>query len=143
MKYLCFDYGQKRTGVAASAPDGALVLPLAAILCDRRKALLDAAQALLAVEKAEALVVGLPLRRDGSEGLTARQARNFGRSLQRRSGLPLFYMDESYSSAEAEDLLKNSNQRFRTGDGRVDSLAAAVILESFLRELNNKGTALP
>jgi len=143
LKYLCFDYGQKRTGVAVSGPDGALVLPLEAILCDKRKALLDAAQTLLDVEKPEALVVGLPLRRDGSEGLTARQARNFGRSLQRRSGLPLFYMDESYSSAEAASQIKGSGRRFRPGDGRVDSLAASVILKSFLRELNNKGTILP
>jgi putative Holliday junction resolvase len=90
---------------------------------------------LLEEEKPDAIVLGLPLRRDGSDSLTTRQVRNFAASLRRRYGLPLYFMDETLSSAEAEALLRESGRtdlRAARGQGFVDSQAAVGILESFL-----------
>lgn len=85
-------------------------------------------------EQAEIVVLGLPLREDGSDSLTTRQVRNFAQSLKRRVDIPVYFMEEAYSSAEAESMLKASQQKAYKRDGRVDSLAAANILESFLRQ---------
>lgn len=132
MKFLCFDFGQKRTGWAVSAPDESIVFPRGVLQKKTRDAFFADILMLLEAERPEALVVGLPLRTDGEESLITRQARNFAESLTRRCSLPIFLMVETYSSAEAESLLSASGQQVWKRDGRVDSLAAAKILESFL-----------
>ncbi len=90
--------------------------------------------AVLDEEAPDAVVVGLPLQADGTDGLTARQVRNFVKSLQRRSELPVYFMPETLSSHEAESLLREARE---AGGGRnrrapVDHVAAARVLESFL-----------
>ncbi|MDR2503520.1 MAG: Holliday junction resolvase RuvX [Deltaproteobacteria bacterium] len=138
MKHICFDYGQKRVGVAASDAGGGMAFPRLTLWRKNADLFWNSLLALLREEQAEALVVGLPLRADGSYGLAARQARNFARSLKRRTGLPVFYMEEAYSSIEAECMLRESGQGFKPGDGKVDSLAAARILQSFLHQPEHK-----
>lgn len=138
MKYLCLDYGEKRTGYAVSDQGGSLAFPRGVLLKKSREAFFADLLGLLNAEGAEAVVVGLPLRSDGSDSLTTRQVRNFAASLARRVDLPLYFMEEAYSSAEAESMLKDSGQRADKRDGRVDSLAAARILESFLNLPENR-----
>ena len=133
MKYLCLDYGEKRTGFAVSDSGGEAAFPKGVIVKNTRRVFFDELLAVIAREEAQALVIGLPLRTDGSESLASRQARNFAKSLKRRVNIPVFFMEEAYSSAEAEYMLKESGQKAYKRDGRVDSLAAARILESFLR----------
>lgn len=138
MKYLCLDYGEKRTGYAVSDQGGSLAFPRGVLVKKSREAFFAALLGLLKAEGVEAVVVGLPLRLDGSDSLTTRQVRNFAASLARRVDLPLYFMEEAYSSAEAESMLKDSGQRVDKRDGRVDSLAAARILESFLNQPENR-----
>lgn len=138
MKYLCLDYGEKRTGYAVSDQGGSLAFPRGVLLKKSREAFFADLLGLLNAEGAEAVVVGLPLRSDGSDSLTTCQVRNFAASLARRVDLPLYFMEEAYSSAEAESMLKDSGQRADKRDGRVDSLAAARILESFLNLPENR-----
>ncbi|MDR1126081.1 MAG: Holliday junction resolvase RuvX, partial [Deltaproteobacteria bacterium] len=109
VKWLCLDYGEKRVGVAVARVEPAeeggaapLAFPRPAILRTTRQALFERLLALLEEEKPGAILLGLPLRRDGSDSLTTRQVRNFAASLRRRCGLPLYFMDETLSSAEAE-----------------------------------------
>lgn len=152
MKYLCLDYGEKRTGYAVSDQGGAMAFARGVILKKTRDVFFADLLAVIAEEGAEAVVIGLPVRLDGSDSLTTRQVRNFAASLARRTSLPLFFMEEAYSSAEAESMLKASGQKAYKRDGRVDSLAAARVLESFLNlpeerrkrlaESANKGTCV-
>ncbi|MDR2891770.1 MAG: Holliday junction resolvase RuvX [Deltaproteobacteria bacterium] len=132
MKYLCFDYGEKRVGVAVSDEGGEMAFPRSAIFRSTRQELFNTLSALLDNERPGALVLGLPRHLDGSDSLTTRQVRNFAASLKRRFDLPLYLMDERLSSAEAESMLRESGQKAHNRDGRIDSLAAARILESFL-----------
>ena len=132
MKYLCFDYGEKRIGVAASDGGGAMAFPRPALFRTTRLELFESLSGLLEKERPDALVLGLPKHLDGSDSLTTRQVRNFAASLKRRFDLPIYLMDERLSSAEAESMLRESGQKAHNRDGRVDSLAAARILESFL-----------
>jgi putative Holliday junction resolvase len=110
-----------------------LAFPRAALFKTTRKDFFAGLAVLVREEAPSAIVLGLPSRQGGVESLTARRARNFARSLQRAFGLPLYFMDETLSSAEAEMLLRESGQKPYLRDGRVDSLAAVKILESFLR----------
>lgn len=133
MKCLCFDYGSKRMGVAVSDPDGRMAFPRGMITKDTRQKFFERIGSLVTQEKPDALVLGLPLRQDGSDSLTTRQVRNFAASLKRRHELPLYLMNERYSSFEAEELLREAGAKGNCKeDGRLDSAAAARILESFL-----------
>lgn len=148
MKYIAFDYGEKRVGYAVSDALGSMAFPRGVVLKNTRDAFFADILLRLAEEQAEAIVIGLPRRLDGSESLTTRQVCNFAASLMRRVELPVYFVDEAYSSAEAEAMLRESGQKLYTkkggrsgrngqssglkSDGRIDSLAAARFLDSFL-----------
>ncbi len=90
--------------------------------------------ALIDAERPDAIVLGYPLYNDGSESLTTRQVRNFAASLKRRVPLPVYYMNEVLSSADAEKRLAEAGRDARAIKGVVDRAAAALILESFLSQ---------
>lgn len=128
MKYLAIDYGEKRIGIAASDCGGSMAFARRVIRKTTREALWNELLRILDEEGAEALVVGMPKTRDGNDTETIRQVRNFIRSLQRRTPLPVFIMEETLSSFEAEERLKEV-PKSKTG---LDAAAAAGILDSFL-----------
>jgi putative Holliday junction resolvase len=132
MKYLAIDYGQKRTGIALSDPDGVFAFPRAVLLMRGRDAFFAALLALAEKEKADAFVVGLPLRQNGEDSESARRARNLAARLKRRSSLPVYFMPETLSSFEAESRLREAGKNPAQRRNRLDSAAAAAILESFL-----------
>ena len=84
-------------------------------------------------EGIEAIVIGLPLTNRGEDTETTRMVRNMAARLQRRSDLPLFFMEEYLSSTEAEKRLKSLGKRPKQMAGLIDQHAACIILESFLR----------
>jgi putative Holliday junction resolvase len=132
MRLICLDYGEKRTGVAVNGGSASLAIPHGVILKNTRKAYFDQLLKIITAEQAEAVVIGLPLREDGTDSLTTRQVRNFAASLKNRTSRPVYFMNEAYSSDEAQAMLRQSGQKSRHRDGRLDSLAAARILQSFL-----------
>ena len=93
--------------------------------------------ALIAEWKPEALVVGLPLTLDGGEQAITRGARAFAGELGQRSGLPVHLVDERHTSQEAARRFagqRASGNARRRDAANLDSLAAAVILETWLRD---------
>ncbi len=132
MKYLAIDYGQKRTGLAVSDAGGRMAFPRAALAMRGKDVFFAELLALAREEEARAFVVGLPVRGDGTDSETTRQARNMAARLKRRTDLPIYLMEETLSSFDAEERLraagKNGNSILRSLDGA----AAAAILESFL-----------
>jgi putative holliday junction resolvase len=84
------------------------------------------------------LVVGFPYNEDGSHGTLAGAASDFAEALTQRSGVPVARVDERYSSLEASAELRQRREagtrRRRVARGDVDSLAAAIILERWLRD---------
>lgn len=127
---LALDVGEKRIGVAVSE-SWVIASTLPAIMVAGRRAVLDAVQTLVQRYDVEMVLIGMPLLECGVEGEQARRTRAFGRSLARRlPGLRIQYWDERYTSAEAREILGPSEQK----KGRLDSVAAAVILQEFLDE---------
>lgn len=132
MKYLAIDYGLKRVGIAVSDEGGAFAFPRCTLKRETKAAFFAELMALLEKERAEALVVGLPLLPDGGECLTTKQVRHFIESLKRRTPLPVYWVDEVFSSAAAEEELFNFGLNYREVHKVVDQQAAVLILESFL-----------
>jgi putative Holliday junction resolvase len=133
MKYLGIDYGQKRTGIAVSDPSGIMAFPRRTILMRGREAFFAELLALAGEEGAEAFVVGLPLRLDGSDSETTRQVRNMAGSLRRRTCLPVHLVEETLSSWDAQRLLRAAGKMGKDLSALKDQAAAVAILETFLQ----------
>lgn len=143
-RILGIDYGQERVGLAISDSEGHIVLPLATLTLAQfgaRAALLDALCARATSEAVEQIVVGLPLYEDGGENLSCRQVRNFVKRLKRRLSLPMFYMPELLSSAEAREDLLAAGIRGAKLKAVLDQQAACNILSSFLAQPFNRRMA--
>ena len=93
---------------------------------------------------AEGLVVGLPLQEDGSDSDWTAEVRTFAARLEERSSLPVFLIDERFSSIEAEARIRSIGlkRRARRDKGRVDAGAAAVFLQDWL-DGRDAGAASP
>lgn len=122
--FLAFDYGLKRTGVASGNRLTRTATAQASIHAEGDARWLRIADQ-IAQWQPDALVVGVPLHPDGVEHENTRRARRFVRQLRGRFGLPVFEVDERYSTTEAH----------ADGARDADAAAAAIILEQFLRSL--------
>jgi len=87
----------------------------------------------------EAIVLGLPLGPEGEKSLTCRQAENFMHSLGRRTALPLYTVNEAFTSMEAEEILSSRGIKRERQKESLDQAAAMIILESFLEGISHKG----
>jgi putative Holliday junction resolvase len=134
-RIIALDYGERRIGVAVTDPTRTITFPLTT-LARRRGKRPPWAELLRLVEEQEAaeLVVGLPLDMGGNEGEWAAEVRAFGEALARRTGLPVHLVDERLSSVEAERVVRGMGLRKsrREEKGRIDAMAAALILQDFL-----------
>ncbi len=144
MRVLAIDFGTKKLGLALSDPEGRFALPRGVMPREGEAEQMYAGLARLAAEeRVGALVVGLPLGLDGAETATTRQARNFGNRLAARLALPVHFVDERLSSAEAKSRLAETGTRGKKAKARLDAEAAALILESFLAARRAAAPAAP
>jgi putative Holliday junction resolvase len=129
MRYLSIDLGLKRIGVAYS-PDGNMVSPLKAIERKNRNQASKELKELLDEWSAESLVVGIPIGGSSEDEMRRRVAHFL--NLVDFTG-EIYYQDESDTSLEAEAMIKGEMKYRR--DGRVDSIAAMIILKRYLKIL--------
>ncbi len=129
---LAFDYGTATIGVAAGQTLTATAAELAPLKA--RDGIPDWKQIerLLHEWRPALLVVGLPLNMDGSESELAARARKFARRLHGRFGVGVKMMDERLSTFEAKQIAAERGQRGNYAAQPVDSIAARLILESWL-----------
>ncbi len=132
-RVMAIDWGRRRVGVALSDETATLARPLPTLDGSSVKQLLDELSAIALREEARTIVVGLPANMDGSEGESAAAARKLGASLaQRLPGVSVVFLDERLSTKEARDILIERGERARKKSGRVDQVAAALLLQSYL-----------
>lgn len=134
-RVLGLDWGRSRIGVAITDEIQMLGSPLD-VLTRRAGKRLPLGAFLTIVEKEHpvGLVVGLPLDDEGQMGEAAQQAREMGEMFATRSGLPLDWLDESFTTTEAEHRLHERGISPRVRRYDVDALAAAVLLERWIAE---------
>ncbi len=127
------DPGEARIGLAISDAEQSIAFPRQTI--SAREGLKEAIGNLreaLADEDVETLVVGLPLRLDGTEGEAARRARAFGEALHRALGTEVVYWDERMTTLAAERSLREMGRRGSRRREVVDQSAAAILLQGYL-----------
>jgi putative Holliday junction resolvase len=129
------DLGDKTIGVAVSDKSLSFAHPRQVIA--RKKFSVDAALLLdlLAKENVGAVVIGLPINMDGSEGPRAQASRAFVRNIERMTDLPFVFWDERLSTVAAERALIEMDVSRKKRDARIDAAAAAFILQGALDRL--------
>ncbi len=132
---LAFDFGHKRIGVAVgqTLTGSANALAVVAVAA---KPDWQTIGGIIDEWKPVALVVGLPLAADGGETGMSEDARRFGRRLQGRYGIPVWYEDERLTSFSAEQRFVDARSRggMRRKDAALkDAMAAQIILENWLQ----------
>lgn len=128
---LAFDFGTQRIGVAVGAAMLRNARPLTTIDAAANAPRFDAIAKLIAEWQPARLVVGLPFNMDGSEHEMTARCRRFAQQLDGRFRLPVDFMDERLSSAEAEARLRAGGRDLRRSKRDIDAEAAAVILQSY------------
>jgi putative Holliday junction resolvase len=128
---LGLDIGERRVGVAISDPDARVATPHDII---DAKSVEDASTLARMIDDWEIglVVIGLPNSLDGTEGPQAVRVRVCGDTLASRLPVPVVYQDERMSSAEAKRRMAESGLSEKEQRGRVDMVAAALILQSYL-----------
>ncbi|MCE1229988.1 MAG: Holliday junction resolvase RuvX [Firmicutes bacterium] len=137
MRWLSIDHGTKKIGLAFCDELELIASPFEVWPMEGETTLERLAK-LVKAEGAQALLVGLPRHKDGQESATAPLARAFGESLAARTALPLRFLDEHLTSAEAERLLAQRGVKPKDRKARLDAAAAAVLLQEWLDERRAK-----
>lgn len=134
MVILGLDYGEKRIGAAISDPLEIAATALDTIERTPDESEFDEIARLVGERNVELVVVGLPLRMDGSAGIQARKARSFAKQLRRRlSGVQVETTDERLSSAQAHRVLSEAGATNRVRRRNVDAMSAQLILNRYLQ----------
>ena len=136
MRLLALDLGERRVGVAVSDPTGTIARPLHALERSSKAEDFSAIAALVDAYDAEAVIVGQPLSLDGHVGPQARRVARYADSLAECLEVPVIPWDERFSTARADEILRETRgeqaKRRARADGEIDAIAAAVILQSYL-----------
>jgi putative Holliday junction resolvase len=134
-RIAALDVGDATIGVAVSDELGVTANPVCTIRRSRSlKTDLQAVEDILTKLNADKIIVGIPLTAEGEEGIQAAKVKDFSNRLAKRLKIPIDYWDESFSTAEAEDILIKMDTSRAKRRKIIDKIAAAVILDSYLRE---------
>jgi len=132
MRILALDHGTVRIGLAVSDELGMLAHPLDALPAEPLPAFLDALQKLIREREIALILVGLPRNMDGSRGPAVEKVEAFVHLLRETIAIPIRTWDERLTTLQAHRMLAESGKREKERRGRVDSSAAAVLLQSYL-----------
>lgn len=135
-RLLGLDLGSKTIGIAVS--DLSLTIASARTTIRRTKFTSDVAQLLKLAEEENtaALVLGLPINMNGSEGPRAQATRAFARNLATKTKLPIVYWDERLSTVAAERAMLEADLSRRKRAAKIDQVAASFILQGLLDRLS-------
>ncbi|MHB8607593.1 MAG: Holliday junction resolvase RuvX [Candidatus Acidiferrales bacterium] len=142
-RILALDYGRARIGLAIAGAEAALAQPLGTLDRINRNEDMRRLRELVREHGVKQIVVGLPLRLDGTRGDMAEEAARFGERVHKQIGLPVEMVDERLTSWEAERMLEEHQGRtMHATAGKkqkkenpklgVDAMAAALILKEYL-----------
>jgi len=148
---LGVDYGRSRVGLAIADSEARLAHPLGTLERINRNEDMRRLREMVREHGVKQIVVGLPLRLDGSQSEMAEEATRFAERLRKQTGVPVEMVDERLTSWEAERLLEETQGRIlhkqsgssgkkvqpQQGKWTVDAMAAAVILKEYLERREN------
>jgi putative holliday junction resolvase len=131
-RLLGLDYGTRRIGVAVSTPEQSIASALLVIERTTNAADVAALRKVVQDNRIVGLIVGLPVTLRGEEGESACHAREFGQWAAEATDLPVRFWDETFSSALADDVIREAGMNKKQAKQRRDMLAAQGFLQSYL-----------
>jgi len=134
MKYLAIDYGEKRIGLATGEM---IPVPFGVIENSDLDETAGKIAEICLAEAIEKIIVGLPFYDDGGESELSNKIKSFGRVIADKTGLEVAFEIENFTSSEAERILRGKGIDFRRDKGKVDELAAALLLEQYIESKKN------
>jgi putative Holliday junction resolvase len=132
MRYLALDHGTKRIGVAVSDELKVIAQPLEYIPTEPFDAFLVRLKQLIAEKEVELVFIGMPRNMDGTHGPAAQKVQEFIVQLKPEISIPIKTLDERLTSAQANRVLLQGNVRRADRKQKVDAMAAAILLQSYL-----------
>lgn len=136
MRILALDHGTKRIGVALSDQLKMIAQPLEFIPAEPFGDFLARLKELIRTKEVELILVGMPRNMDGSYGEAAGKVREFVTVLKETITVPLQLWDERLTSSQANRVLIQGNVRRADRKEKVDKMAAAILLQSYLDSLS-------
>lgn len=132
MRKMGLDYGDSRIGVALSDESGVMATGLTTLVRKSREKDLRALADMIETHQVETIVMGFPLRLDGTEGVQCEKVRRFARLLDRAFHLPVVLWEESFSTKDAEAFMMQAHVKKHKKREIVDRIAASIILQHYL-----------
>ena len=129
---MAIDHGDARIGIAATDPAGIMAHPVETIQVREGDPIKRIAE-IVAERQVKQIVLGLPLRMDGSEGTAVEKCRKFGDKIQEKlPDIPLHYCDETMTTMAAADKLHAAGKNAKSQKSIIDQAAAVEILNTWL-----------
>lgn len=138
-----FDFGAVRIGVAVGETVTGLAHPLTVIPSEPVAQRFEQIGALLAEWQPHQVIVGLPTYLDGSVHEMTQRCRRFGNQLHGRFNLPVDWVDERLSSAEAAQRLQQAGKSARDSKDHMDAIAAQILLQQWLDQQSQNSSGGP
>ena len=143
MRFLGIDYGEKRIGLAVSDELEITARGVSVIERKSKKTDLSVISAAVSEYGIGAIVIGYPLRLDGSAGIQCEKVDRFIAVLKEAIAVPVIAWDETLSTKEAEELMREAGVKRKKKRGMVDRIAAAFILQDYLNKKARHGGGNP
>ena len=138
-RLLALDFGSHTIGLAVSDELGLTAQGLPTYRRSNKRNDFDYLRRLIRQYGVAEIVMGLPLRMSGVEGIQAEKVHAFAEELRRKFKVPVHLFDERLTSVEANRVLRESEMSIRRRAEVVDQLAAVLILQAFLEWRKNRG----
>lgn len=132
MKYIAFDIGDKRIGIAVSDPFGEMALPLETYYRKNFKKDIEYLVKIAKDRYADVIVCGLPLNFDGSKSEQTLKTESFIEELRKNTDITIVTEDERFTTLEARRLLLEADMRRQDRKAVIDKVAASYILETYM-----------
>jgi putative Holliday junction resolvase len=132
-RYLGIDYGSERIGLSLSDPLGIIATPYATVL--NAPDAVDKLKEIITREHISAIVVGMPLNLKGEVGAKAKEVQSFVQLLELHAGVSIIMWDERFTTTMAKRSMIDLGTKKKTRKedrGRIDAMAAAILLQSYL-----------
>ena len=131
-RVMALDLGSVRIGVAISDPTRTIAQSYGVVKRKSREEDFARYQQILVEQRVTLLVVGLPTTSEGGDSDTAVWIREYIAEFSKQCAVPIEFWDESYTTVQAEDSLRQRGKRGKKARQQVDAVAAAFILQSYL-----------
>ena len=130
---LGLDVGDVRIGIAVSDVLGSGAHPLCTLTRTNRQRDITVIGDLVSIHEVERIVIGLPISLDGTVGVQAEKVQKFGNRLSKGLKVPVEFLDERFTTSEAEEILDRVNMDPKERKKVIDQISAVIILDEYLR----------